>query len=352
MCRSPRMSLELDQLGQLALARRLELAAVLAQLGRDPLHPEQLVDLLLGGARVRWSPSRRRRSPYSLTWRPRRTASVRSASLCLPEPVKCWSRLPNVSSGTIRRSTGRPEWVIALAPAAPEDCDLVDQRQLAERRRRAPPDRSRWPRCRGPCRSRPCAARCRPARRAIAAGCSRSAATSSSPIASAFESSMRALGRPSAPAASAASTFSSALAPKPVTSLQPLLLGGLAQIVERLDAELVVAACARASGPRPGMRVTSTRPGGNFAPSACRRPGSCRSRAARRSSRRSSCRRPASSATRPCARQLLDRHRRLADRLGRVAVGDHPVHDGAVELVQARQLVEGLCYLGVSHRRH
>ena len=39
--------------GSLPFARGLELAAVLAQLGRDPLHAEQLVDLLLGRARVR-----------------------------------------------------------------------------------------------------------------------------------------------------------------------------------------------------------------------------------------------------------------------------------------------------------
>ena len=39
---------ELDQLRQLALAGGRQLAAVLAQLGRDVLHPEPLVDLLLG----------------------------------------------------------------------------------------------------------------------------------------------------------------------------------------------------------------------------------------------------------------------------------------------------------------
>ena len=41
---------QLDQLGQLALFGGLDLAAVLAQLGRDPRHAEALVDLLLGGA--------------------------------------------------------------------------------------------------------------------------------------------------------------------------------------------------------------------------------------------------------------------------------------------------------------
>ena len=41
---------QLDQLRQLALAGCGQLAAVLAQLGRDPLHAEPLVDLLLGRA--------------------------------------------------------------------------------------------------------------------------------------------------------------------------------------------------------------------------------------------------------------------------------------------------------------
>ena len=39
---------ELDELRQLPVARRLELARVLAQLRRDPLVAEQLVQLLLG----------------------------------------------------------------------------------------------------------------------------------------------------------------------------------------------------------------------------------------------------------------------------------------------------------------
>src|SRR5918992_1932202 len=41
---------------------------------------------------------------------------------------------------------------------------------------------------------------------------------------------------------------------------------------------------------------------------------------------------------------------RLPDRLGGVAVGDHPVDDSAVQLVQARELIECLCNLSVSHR--
>jgi hypothetical protein len=41
------------------------------------------------------------------------------------------------------------------------------------------------------------------------------------------------------------------------------------------------------------------------------------------------------------ARQRTHRDRRVTDRLGRVAVGDHAVHDGPVELVEVTELVEG-----------
>ena len=58
---------------------------------------------------------------------------------------------------------------------------------------------------------------------------------------------------------------------------------------------------------------------------------------------------PASSSALPGPRELGHGAARLADRLGRVAVGHDPVDHRAVELVQARQLVEGLCDLGVAH---
>jgi hypothetical protein len=54
----------------------------------------------------------------------------------------------------------------------------------------------------------------------------------------------------------------------------------------------------------------------------------------------------------PLARHRDDRHGRLAHRLGRVAVGDHPVGDGAVELVEIAQLVEGGGDLGVGRVGH
>ena len=49
------------------------------------------------------------------------------------------------------------------------------------------------------------------------------------------------------------------------------------------------------------------------------------------------------------ARELRHRHAGLADRLRGVAVGDHPVHHRAVELVQAPELLEGVSYLAVAH---
>ena len=83
----------LDERRQLAAPRRRELAAVLAQLGRDVRVAEVRVQLLLvrGGEHL---PVSVFVTPYSETQKPRRTASSRRATLCSFEPVKCWSRLP------------------------------------------------------------------------------------------------------------------------------------------------------------------------------------------------------------------------------------------------------------------
>ena len=51
-CRSPRRSSLVDELRDVVRSE-VELAAVLAQLGRDPRQAEALVDLLLGRAAVR-----------------------------------------------------------------------------------------------------------------------------------------------------------------------------------------------------------------------------------------------------------------------------------------------------------
>ena len=82
----------LDEHGQLALPRRLELAPVLAQLGRDVRVAEVRVGSSSSAA-VNSSPVSVFVTEYSETERPRRTSS-RSATLCSFEPVKCWSRFP------------------------------------------------------------------------------------------------------------------------------------------------------------------------------------------------------------------------------------------------------------------
>ena len=57
--------------------------------------------------------------PCSETERPMRHRVARAARRCASaEPVKCWSRLPKASGATIRRSTEIPLWVWAWRPPA------------------------------------------------------------------------------------------------------------------------------------------------------------------------------------------------------------------------------------------
>ncbi len=163
----------------------------------------------------------------------------------------------------MRRSTARPEWVTALAPASPElpttsmasssvkafdraagslDAATMSRSLTVSARRRALPASST--------RS--------------AAGCSRRAATISSPTTRALESTIRSFGRPSAPAANAAMTFSSALSPKPGTSLSRPSSAALRRSSSELTPRLSWSSLTRL-GPRPGMRVISTRPAGILA---------------------------------------------------------------------------------------
>jgi hypothetical protein len=83
---------QLDELRQLAVPRRLELAAVLAQLRRDEVVAEEAVQLLLG-ARVNVSPVSVFCTPYS---RPRACADRRLAQrdVVILRAVKCCRRLP------------------------------------------------------------------------------------------------------------------------------------------------------------------------------------------------------------------------------------------------------------------
>ena len=52
--------------------------------------------------------------------------------MCSFEPVKCWSRLPNSSGGTIRRSSAIPLWVRARRPLLPRVARLGDQGMIGE----------------------------------------------------------------------------------------------------------------------------------------------------------------------------------------------------------------------------
>ena len=54
MCRSPRMSLRTMSVRQRVLGGGFDLAAVFAQLGRDVVEVERVVDLLLRSPRRRW----------------------------------------------------------------------------------------------------------------------------------------------------------------------------------------------------------------------------------------------------------------------------------------------------------
>ena len=258
--RSPRMSPSSISSGSSVFARGRQLAAVLAQLGRDPLHAEPLVDLLLGRDRRPSRRSRRRRC-RTRSRAGRASPPPCAAPRCAARAGEVLKQVAEASSGTIRRSTGRPEWVSALAPASPEACTSSTASSRGERldQRRRVAGRGHDVEVLDGVGPAPGAAgELDP----IAAGCSRSAATSSSPTTSAFESSSARLGRPSAPAASAASTFSSALAPKPGTSFRrPCSAGRRAGRRATRRPSSSYSSRARL-GPRPGMRVTSTRPDG------------------------------------------------------------------------------------------
>ena len=185
----------------------------------------------------------------------------------------------------------------------------------------------------------------------LAAGCSRSAAASASATGRALERRTRpAESAPPSPSrSSAARTFSSTFGPRPLSLADPLALGRLPEVVEAGDFELVEEA------PR-GFRAE---------------PGDPRHLDQARRELRLQLRRrgdlagleqgvdlfgerlaDAGDLGRPARRgEVGDRDRALADRLGGGAVGEHPVFDGAVELVEDPELVEGGGYLGVGHRR-
>ena len=299
---------ELDQLRQLALARGGQLAAVLAQLRRRCTACRAARRPPPRWRRRASRRSRRRRSRTRSRAARACTASVRSASLCFPEPVKCWSRFPKASSGTTRRSTGMPVWVTARAPG---------------RARASAPRRSR----RAPRRPRP-----GPRGRAVAATTSRSLQVSAMPAraarqlhprgvrlagrprsprptASAWDSRKRVRGAPASSAASAASTFSSALAPKPGTSASRP-----ASAASRSSSSEVTPRCswssAHALRPEPRDARDLHEAGRDPAPSACPPTGSMPPSSSASIFSAIVLPTPASSSALPGARQLGHRHAR------------------------------------------
>ena len=239
-----------------------------------------------------------------------------------------------------------PACVTPRAPATPDEWTTSISSSSPKAAHQALGARP-WPRPRrGPCRSRPCGARCPRARPGWRAACR--PATIASPMASACESRKRVRASPASSAASAAIMFSWAFLPKPGTSSSRPSSTAWRRSSKRGHAEVLVQR-THSLRPEPGMRVISTRPAGTW-PGACRPPGSSRPRAARRSSRRSS--RPPRPAprTRPARASSSTELPGLPDRLRRVPIGHDPVDHGAIELVAGwRARRSALGDLGVPH---
>ena len=109
-------------------------------------------------------------TPYSLTCRPRRTASVRSASLCLPGAREV---LEQVAEGLLRHDPQVHRQARVrdrLGTGLARGRDGVDRVQPGERLHERGRGRSRRRRCRGPSPCRRAAARCPPAPRAARTG--------------------------------------------------------------------------------------------------------------------------------------------------------------------------------------
>ena len=308
-----------DQLGQLALARRLQLAAALAQLRLDVGVAEPLVDLLLGRAELDLAAldvgDRRAR-------RPRGRAPTASSRSCDVVGLGAGEVLEQVAEGLRRRrSAGRPRsrcgsararrsgpglpaaaisgWAARCSASAAGSSAVAIRSmslQVSAQRRTEPATSTR-----------------------LAAGCSRSAAASSSAIGRTFESSSAAAAprpaRRAARARPARSPRPSGRGPSPRGSARASAASF------RSSSEVTPSSSKRRRAvfaPRPGTRVTSIRVGGNFAFSftaAGISPVSSRASIFSASVLPT----PGISVARPGGGQLGDRDRALADRLGRGA---------------------------------
>ena len=141
--------LELDQLGEAAVACRRELAAVLAQLGRDPLHAELLVDLLLGRAGDRVAallvgdPVLAHMQAALDGGRPQRLVVPARAGEVLEQVPECLL-------GHDAQVDGQPRMRQRLRPGLPRGVQDVDGVRGSQSTRRTPSSRSWRRRCRGP----------------------------------------------------------------------------------------------------------------------------------------------------------------------------------------------------------
>ena len=279
--------------------------------------------------------------PYSDTCKPLRTAISRRAALCLPEPVKCCSRLPSWLGLAIRRSTLTPEWVRPLAPLLLAELTLSISGSVARllasvtgllvtairsmsltlsAMRLAEPAISTWVPS--------------PPRAAQALG-------SAWPSSSASGSSRRGARRSTESLEHPLQRLDHArleLCAKPLHGPKLARKCRFAQRIERVDAKLCVQQ-PRPLGPEPGQARDRDQPGGHLRAQLLRRRD--RARVEQREDllleRRANARQLGNAAR---ARQLGHRHRRLAHSARRVAVGEHTVHDRAIELVQVAKLFQ------------
>ena len=137
------------------------------------------------------------------------------------------------------------------------------------------------------------------------------------------------------------------LRPEALELADPLLLGGGAQLLEARDAQLVVEAARRLrahSGDHGHLDQ-----GGRELPLQLRRGWDLAGVEQRHDLLLQRLADPGQLGRPAGAGQLLDRDGALPDHSGRLAVGEHAVPDRPVELIQRRQLAQGIGDLGVSH---
>ena len=297
-CRSPRMSSSSISSGSSPSRAASSSPRFSRSSGGDVLHAQPLVDLLLGGAGVRLAVSSSRDAVLAHV-QPAPHGLGAQRLVVLPRAGEVLEQVPEASSGTTRRSTGMPDVGHGARAGLARGVHLVDLR-AAPRRPRTSASGS-----------------------AVAATTSRSlhgvghaarAAGQLHPLARAARRPLHdrladapapgtggsaCAGRRRRPRPAPASTFSCGLGAEARHVGQPARLGGLAQLLERGHAEVLVQ-LAHALRPEPRDARDLHEPGRELRPAACRPTGSSRPRAGRRSSRRSSCRRrPAPRPARP-----------------------------------------------------